>query len=202
MMAVLSFHTFIKEGVDVVICEAHHGGEFDATNFVRRPAITAITKIGMDHVDNLGGTIRHIAWHKSGIFRAGVLALSVRQEPEAEDVMKCRAQEKGALLQFVESVEIEGIPFEQRENCALAIKVADEFLQLSGQSLDQRDIWTGSVKCHWPGRFDIVEYSDCTWYLDGAHNEASIKLAAEWYERAAYARFVPRTATGTYLTLD
>ena len=34
MMAIVSFHTFIEEGVNVIICEAHHGGEFDATNFI------------------------------------------------------------------------------------------------------------------------------------------------------------------------
>ncbi|KAJ5179757.1 hypothetical protein N7492_002967 [Penicillium capsulatum] len=187
MMAIVSFHTFIKEGVHVVICEAHHGGEFDATNFIRRPAITAITKIGMDHVDNLGRTLQDIAWHKSGIFRTGVWALSVRQDPKAKDEIKRRAGEKGALLRFVEDVQIEGVPLEQRENCSLAIQIADKFLQLSGHSLDERDIATGIEKCRWPGRFDIVRHPDCTWYLDGAHNETSMKVVAEWYEREASA---------------
>jgi folylpolyglutamate synthase len=195
MMAIVSFHTFIKEGVDVAICEAHHGGEFDATNFIRRPAITAITKIGMDHVDNLGRTIQDIAWHKCGIFRAGVLALSVRQDPEAEAMMKCRAKEKKALLQFVEDVKIEGVSLEQRENIALAMQIANEFLQLSDQSLDKRDFLADIVKCRWPGRFDIVEHDGCTWYLDGAHNETSMRVLAEWYERVTRFRFVPRATT-------
>lgn len=193
-MALVSFHTFIQEGVDVVICEAHHGGEFDATNFIRRPAVTAITRIGMDHVDNLGRTLRDIAWHKSGIFKAGVLALSVRQDPEAENEMKHRAQEKSALLQFVEDVEIKGVLLEQRENCALATQIADKFLQLSGHSLDERDIETGMKNCRWPGRFDVVCDADCIWYLDGAHNETSMKVVAEWYEREANARYDPHAS--------
>jgi folylpolyglutamate synthase len=188
MMAIVAFHTFIKEGADVVICEAHHGGEFDATNIFSRPAITAVTKISLDHVDSLGTTIRSIAWHKSGIFRAGVLVLSVRQDPEAEDEIKRRAKEKGALLHFVENVTIEGLILEQRENCALARRIADEFLH---HSLDEQDVAAGIRKCRWPGRFDIVDYGGCTWYLDGAHNETSMKVVGEWYERVAGARYVP-----------
>ncbi|KAJ5718574.1 hypothetical protein N7488_004220 [Penicillium malachiteum] len=83
-MAVVAFHHFIQEGVDVVICEAHHGGQSDATNFIERPIITAITRIGMDHVDNLGGSIQNIAWHKGDIFKENVPAFSVPQVPEAE----------------------------------------------------------------------------------------------------------------------
>ncbi|KAL4888960.1 Mur ligase [Aspergillus ambiguus] len=188
MMAIIAFHTFIKEGVNVVICETHHGGEFDATNFIRRPAITAITKIGMDHVDNLGRSFRDIAWHKTGIFREGVLALSVPQDPEAADEIKRRAEEKGALLLFVEDVGVEGVPLEQRENCVLATQIANRFLQLSGHSLDEGDIAAGIEKCHWAGRFDIVRHPNCTWYLDGAHNETSMNVVAEWYERVTSPR--------------
>ncbi|KAJ6096550.1 hypothetical protein N7486_007296 [Penicillium sp. IBT 16267x] len=171
MMAIVSFHTFIKDGVDVVICEAHHGGHFDATNFVEHPVITAITKIGIDHVDNLGGSIKNIAWHKSGIFKDGALALSVPQVPEAEDEMRRRGGT--------------GIPPEQRENCALATQIANSFLQIRGQSLDEQDLRAGIEKFSWPGRFDIVEFGGCTWYLDGAHNEMSMEVVGRWYERVA-----------------
>jgi folylpolyglutamate synthase len=196
MLAILAFHTFIEEGVEVVICEAHHGGQFDATNFVDRPAITAITKIGMDHVENLGRTIQHIAWHKSGIFRDGVRAFSVLQVQEAQDEIERRAEQQGAILQFVGSVkgslleileidQVEDIPLEQRENCALATEIAHGFLQRSHQSLDRRDVLAGVQKCHWAGRFDIENSGGCTWYLDGAHNETSMEVVAKWYERVA-----------------
>lgn len=202
MMAIVSFHTFIREEVDVVICETHHGGQFDATNFVEHPAITAITKIGMDHVDNLGGSIQNIAWHKSGIFKAGVLALSVPQVPEAEDEMRSRENELGAslhfikdvkdaLLQFITGVTFESIQPEQRENCALATQIAHYFLQISGQSLDGQDVQAGIEKFRWPGRFDIVESDGSTWYLDGAHNEMSMEVVGKWYERVAHAKYVP-----------
>jgi folylpolyglutamate synthase len=190
MLAIVAFHTFIEEGVNVVICEAHHGGQFDATNFVERPAVTAITKIGMDHVENLGNNLQHIAWHKSGIFRDQVLALSVPQDQEAEGEIERRAAEIGAplqfisikeaLLEFLENDQIEKIPPEQRENCALAAKIAHGFLH---QSLDGRDVLDGVEECQWPARFDIQHYGGCTWYMDGAHNETSMQVVAKWYKR-------------------
>ncbi|KAJ5928505.1 hypothetical protein N7466_007461 [Penicillium verhagenii] len=199
MMAIVSFHTFIKEGVDVVICETHHGGQFDATNFVDRPVITAITKIGIDHVDSLGGSIQHIAWHKSGIFKDGVIAFSVPQVPEAEDEIKRRGKELGAsphfmenakstLVQFVTDDIFDTIQPEQQENCALAAQIAHTFLQMNGQSLQEQDVQEGILKFRWPARFDIVEFSGCTWYLDGAHNEMSMQVVGKWYERVANTR--------------
>ncbi|KAJ5088537.1 hypothetical protein N7456_012153 [Penicillium angulare] len=198
MMALISFHTFIQEGVDVVICEAHHGGQFDATNFVDRPAITAITKIGMDHVDNLGGSIKNIAWHKSGIFKPGVMALTVSQALEAEQEIRCRAEEKNvpilfiqdvksALLEFVDSNTFESIPLESRENVALAAQIAHKFLQDKGSSLNELDVKAGVNNCRWPGRFDIVNSKGSTWYLDGAHNETSMEVVARWYKRVTEA---------------
>lgn len=202
MMAILSFHTFIREGIDVVICEAHHGGQFDATNFVDRPVITAITRIARDHVDNLGGSIKSIAWHKSGIFKTGVPAITVPQVLEAEDEIQRRAREKQApvsvidvkdtLLEFIDITIFQTIPLEQRENIALATQIAHRFLQTTGYSLKEPDIKAGIEKCHWPGRFDIVDFNGCTWYLDGAHNEISMEVVADWYERMADARYVNR----------
>ena len=59
------------EKVDVAVCETHSGGEFDATNVIKAPIVTAITSIAMDHVKLLGPTIEDIAWHKAGIFKFG-----------------------------------------------------------------------------------------------------------------------------------
>ncbi|KAJ5626586.1 hypothetical protein N7528_004013 [Penicillium herquei] len=195
MMAIIAFHTFIREGVDIVICEAHHGGEYDATNFIDRPVITAITKISKDHVNNLGGSIKNIAWHKSGIFKTGAPVLTVPQILEAENEMKRRADEKNVslrfidvnqkLLEFVDVTASESMLFEQRENTALAIKIACLFLSTRGSSLNESDVQVGIAACRWPGRFDIVHSDDTTWFLDGAHNESSMKVVANWYERMA-----------------
>ena len=75
LYALLAFHVFIREKVDVAIFETHNGGEYDATNVVMEPVVTAVTSLGMDHVDMLGPTIENIAWHKSGIFKPDAVAL-------------------------------------------------------------------------------------------------------------------------------
>ncbi|KAJ5737329.1 uncharacterized protein N7483_002454 [Penicillium malachiteum] len=194
MMAVVAFHHFIQEGVDVVICEAHHGGQFDATNFIERPIITAITRIGMDHVDNLGGSIQNIAWHKGGIFKENVSAFSAPQVSEAEHELRHRAEELKAplhlisnitatLSQFISDDTLKRIPLEQRENFALAAQITYAFLQRKGHSLNEDDINAGIDQYSWSGRFSVINFACSTWYLDGAHNETSIELAAKWYER-------------------
>lgn len=74
LLTLTSYHVFITENVDVAIYETHLGGEFDATNIVKSPTITAVTSIAMDHVKLLGPTIENVTWHKAGIFKAGSLA--------------------------------------------------------------------------------------------------------------------------------
>src|ERR1700694_5719103 len=80
LYALLSFHTFIREGVDVAVYETHHGGEYDATNVVEKPVVSVITPIDEDHVDQLGPSVANIAWHKAGILKAGAPAFSALQQ--------------------------------------------------------------------------------------------------------------------------
>jgi dihydrofolate synthase/folylpolyglutamate synthase len=69
----MAFDHFAREGVDVAVVEVGLGGRLDATN-VLTPLATAVTSIGMDHMQYLGDTIEQIAAEKAGIFKAGVPA--------------------------------------------------------------------------------------------------------------------------------
>jgi folylpolyglutamate synthase len=77
-LTLMSFHIFIREGVDVAIYEVGIGGEFDLTNIFESPIVTGITTLGIDHVDVLGNTIEEISWHKASIFKSGSPAFSVK----------------------------------------------------------------------------------------------------------------------------
>lgn len=101
LLALLAFHTFIRERVQAAIFETHHGGEYDATNVISQPVVTAITSLGMDHIAQLGPTIDDIAWHKSGIFKPGVPTFSAPQDLGPVEVMRRRAEEKNVPLKFV-----------------------------------------------------------------------------------------------------
>lgn len=86
--ALLSFHTFIREDVDATILETHQGGEYDSTNVIENPLVTAITSIGIDHVKQLGPFVEKIAWHKAGIFKSGAPAFSAAQEAGIAEVLQ------------------------------------------------------------------------------------------------------------------
>jgi folylpolyglutamate synthase len=101
-LTLMSFHIFMREGVDAVVYEVGVGGELDSTNVIKRPAVTGITTLGIDHVDALGDTIDKIAWHKAGIFKSGSPAFSVQQLPEAIKVLEERAKAKEVSLTIIE----------------------------------------------------------------------------------------------------
>lgn len=189
LLALLAFHTFIRENVDAAIFETHHGGEFDATNVIRKPVVTGITSLGMDHVAQLGPTVEDIAWHKSGIFKPGAPAFSVVQEEGPADVLRKRATERNTDLTFVSSSNtlpvnkrVLSAPVQQL-NCSLALQLSSRFLQLKDPKyvLDNEDIAKGVDGFSWPGRFEVIDKGDSQWFLDGAHNPLSLEQVAKWF---------------------
>jgi len=191
LMSLVSFHAFIKEGVDAAIFETHHGGEYDATNVIEHPIATVITTLGMDHVKQLGPSIENIAWHKSGIFKANSHAFSPPQEPSATGVLRSRAVETGVSLQFVgndPSLPADALqlrPDVQRTNCSVALVAVRHFLEKKGSQdaeiLSSLDIQQAINQFSWPGRFQLIREGALDWFLDGAHNVMSVSKAAEWF---------------------
>ncbi|RAK93004.1 folylpolyglutamate synthase [Aspergillus costaricaensis CBS 115574] len=190
-LALLAFHTFIRENVDAAIIEVHHGGEFDATNVIQNPVVTGITSLGLDHLDQLGPTVESIAWHKSGIFKPGAPALSVPQEESPSEVLHARAAEKHTSLTIVllnpnlpTDSNVLGIPV-QRLNCSLAIELARTFLKAKAPDhvIKPEDISTAMRNICLIGRFEIINDPDgqSQWFVDGAHNTLSLEKTAEWF---------------------
>jgi folylpolyglutamate synthase len=193
----LAIHTFLREGVDAAIIETHHGGEFDATNVIEQPVVTAVTSLGMDHVSQLGPSLENIAWHKAGIFKSGAAAFSVVEEAHVAGVLKDRAAAKGVDLTFIDldpslpKEEIRLQPDVLRLNCSLALAVVRSFISQRDpidRDLHQDDVLEGIRRFSWPGRFQVVSEHNNMWFLDGAHNEMSVKIAAKWFMGAATAQ--------------
>ena len=191
LFALVAFHAFIREGVEAAIFETHHGGEYDATNVIERPAVTVVTPLGMDHVEQLGPSLENIAWHKAGIFKSGAPAFSAPQEGVAAQVLRDRATAKGVDLEFVyqDSVlsdpSVRLAPDVQRLNCSVALAAVRSFLKRrapdGSATLTSDDIVRAISQFFWPGRFQLVVDGNCQWFLDGAHNEMSVSKAAEWF---------------------
>lgn len=188
-LAILAFHTFIKEKCEAAIIEMHCGGENDSPNVVTKPVVVGITTIGLDHINNLGGSKETIAWHKTGICKPGVPAFSALQEAVFTDVIRKRAIEKGTEVTFVpvdtSLSSKEGalsVPVQQK-NCALAIEMARAFVRVKspGQILSPEDISQGIELFAWAGRFEVIADRGCMWYVDAAHNTLSLKPTGEWF---------------------
>jgi folylpolyglutamate synthase len=188
LLTLISFHAFIEAGVDVAIYETHHGGEYDATNFVPKPAVTAITVIDYDHIDTLGTSLERIAWHKAGILKYNVPAFSAMQQPAAADALRERALEKGTVLEFVQPLShlppaLQPRPDVQLQNFSLAHAVCNKFLSQTpwGPELSPDDVIRCLKSFSWPGRFQTIASDGITWYLDGAHNDLSLNRCAQWF---------------------
>src|SRR5438093_1463531 len=90
VLTAMAFKYFAEQKVQIAVIETGLGGRLDSTN-VLKPEVTAITSISKDHMAQLGNTLGKIATEKGGIFKPGVPALTVLQDPEAEASLKAIA---------------------------------------------------------------------------------------------------------------
>lgn len=146
----MALHAYKDLKVKPAVIECGIGGEYDSTNILVRPAVCAVTSLGIDHTAVLGSSIEEIAWHKSGIFKedAGVREVfTVDEQPrEAMEVLRKRAEEKGLRLVPVkrhrvieegrtkngEEVRL-GLKADfQKTNASLAVAVAAAWLRFAG----------------------------------------------------------------------
>jgi dihydrofolate synthase/folylpolyglutamate synthase len=51
------------------VLECGIGARKDATNIITDPVCSAITSIGLDHMDVMGGTLEEIAYEKAGVIK-------------------------------------------------------------------------------------------------------------------------------------
>jgi dihydrofolate synthase/folylpolyglutamate synthase len=90
IMTAMAFIHFADAEVDIAVIETGLGGRLDSTNVVK-PKVIGITSLSIDHQHQLGTTIDSIAKEKAGIFKRGVPAVTVQQDPAAMRVLKSHA---------------------------------------------------------------------------------------------------------------
>lgn len=91
---------FARERVDLAVIEVGVGGRLDSTNIID-PLVSVITSISFDHTKTLGDTLGAIAYEKAGIIKPGRPAISGVSGPEAADVIRDVARERGAPLREI-----------------------------------------------------------------------------------------------------
>lgn len=97
VLTAIAFKYFAENKIDIAVVETGLGGRLDSTNVIT-PEVTGITSLSKDHMAQLGSTLAQIAEEKAGIFKPGIPAISVLQDPEAEAVLKRVAEKVGAPL--------------------------------------------------------------------------------------------------------
>jgi dihydrofolate synthase/folylpolyglutamate synthase len=122
MLTAMAYSAFADAPVDVAVVEVGMGGEWDATN-VADGSVAVVTPVGLDHTRLLGSSVAEIATEKSGIIKAGSIAVLAQQPVEAAEVLIRRTAEVGA------TVAREGIEFGVRQR---ELAVGGQRLTLQG----------------------------------------------------------------------
>ncbi len=175
----LALKHFSDAKIDIVILETGLGGRLDATNAVQSNA-SVITAIDLDHQEWLGQSLREIAREKAGIIKPRIPVVAATQAPDAEKVIRDRAAECQAPLQFVnDSYQKSPVSLSgkyQRQNAALALAA----LRVARIDIDDSAIARGLASVDWLARF---QRWDARIIIDGAHNPAAAgALAQTWRE--------------------
>jgi dihydrofolate synthase/folylpolyglutamate synthase len=203
IMTALAFMHFVDKSVDIAVIETGLGGRLDSTNVIH-PKVIGITSLSIDHQYQLGDTIDSIAEEKAGIFKRGVPAVTVQQEPMAMQVLKSRAIAVKAPLSITGSDIDFSHRFEtSREHgphtriCLTTPTSKFEHLRVPlhgkhqaincglalamldklksiGYKIDNEKAAQGLNKVSLAGRMEMI-WDDPRIMIDGAHNAASIQ---------------------------
>jgi len=200
---------FAAREVDLAVLEVGLGGRLDATN-ATRPRLSIVSRIALDHREQLGDSLAEIAREKAGILRAGAAALVAPQQDEARAALAAEALRIGARLELVAEsaawiereergtqgwvatlrtpggvhrLEIPLVGEHQLDNVATAVRAA-ELVAPVLPGLDAAAIAAGVAATRWPGRLESLPLpGGGHLLLDAAHNPDGA---------AALARFLAR----------
>mgnify|MGYP001127916500 FL=1 len=195
---VMAAAAFAGHGVEYAIFETGLGGRLDATNVLKKPVVTVITSLSLDHTEILGNTIGKIAAEKGGIIKEGVPLVYYYSGEEAGQVIQDMAQEKHAPLAILypQDVKLNEISSKQVDfslnnryykcdnvkvnfpapyqamNCSLALMtwrvLKEQDALLGAEEAPERYV----CETHWEGRMEEIRKNV---FLDGAHNLSGIR---------------------------
>lgn len=205
----VAFEIFRAAGVEAAVLEVGLGGRFDATN-VASPCAAAITTIDLEHTRHLGSTLAAIAFEKAGVIKPGMTVVCGEDKPEAADVIRAVAADRGAtLIPAFEGVAREIAierwrsvltletplqrygPLElalrgrhQADNATVAVRLL-EALAEGDWRIPHSAIERALATTSWPGRLQLIDWErGRRVLLDAAHNPAGTARLAEYLQEA------------------
>jgi dihydrofolate synthase / folylpolyglutamate synthase len=203
-----AFEVFRRSGVEIAVIEVGLGGRFDATNVIS-PVAGAITTIDFDHQQHLGDTLGAIAFEKAGIIKPGMKVVMGDLRPEAADVIRRCAAERGAtLVEAAHDTHAEAEMIDGRARLTLATASASygpvtlglrgehqignaivavrllEVAMESGIPIPRDAIEHGLATAEWPARLELltIEHGRRV-LLDAAHNPEGARALAAYLTR-------------------
>lgn len=200
----IAFEAFREARAEVAVLEVGLGGRLDATN-IAEPVAIAITSIDRDHEEQLGHTLREIAFEKAGVIKPRTPAVIGPLAEEARREILRVAVERGApVIEALHGVtshvsrEGAGLALElatpagqypsarlalagrhQVTNAIVAVRLL-EVLDAIGITVGSTAIVEGLSRVKWPGRLEWIRVGDGTLLLDAAHNPAGAQSLARY----------------------
>lgn len=206
ILTAVGFLLFAEHPADAVIMEVGLGGRFDATNVIKRPAVSVIMPVSLDHEAYLGDRVELIAAEKAGIIKRGCPVVVGAQEFEAAQLVLIETAERlraplsvygQDFLAFGENGRMvyqdgDGLldlspprlpGRHQFANAAAAIAA----VKAAGFEISERDADEAMTNVSWPGRMQrltqgrLVELAPrgAEIWLDGGHNPGAGTVIAE-----------------------
>ena len=207
ILTVLAFILFEQEKVNFAVIETGLGGRLDATNVVKKPLLSIITTIDLDHVDRLGETIEKISFEKAGIIKPNrpvIISkdnkgLEIIKEKTfevcsdlilADDKLFRHCERSEAIHQSVSNKWIASSQAPRNDEIyELTLKgawqkknlalvlKAIETLRQHGIEIPEEAVKEGLQNISWPARFQYIK--ELNMILDGAHNPNAARLLRE-----------------------
>ncbi|MBQ4137828.1 MAG: bifunctional folylpolyglutamate synthase/dihydrofolate synthase [Clostridia bacterium] len=188
---------FAQNKCDIVVLEVGLGGEFDATNVIKRCELAVICHIDIDHTSYLGNTITEIARAKCGIIKDDITTRTVvtcEQDDEAMAVIKESARSHGHRLVVAKTPEAIGFDgicehFRLPAGELVILSLGGEYqlanASLATKALEVLGVEAESIKkglmsaCH-PGRFERIRDNVI---FDGGHNPDGVRALCRALDR-------------------
>ncbi|MBN2288381.1 MAG: hypothetical protein JXQ83_03545 [Candidatus Glassbacteria bacterium] len=201
----MAFDYFHRSQVEAAAVEVGLGGRYDATNVIR-PAVAAITSVGMDHAKYLGAGLRAIAAEKAGIVKPSVPLICAERNRKVLPVIEEACRRVGSPLVLLErEVRLsrvrqlqDGLVFDYRgpglelqragvalfgmhqaRNAALGLLAAEMMLEKLGVAADNGKTARALEALRMPGRFQRhLGPGSVELILDVGHNPPAARRLA------------------------
>ena len=194
LLTAMAFLYFEEQQTDVMVIETGLGGRLDATNILKKPLVSVITSISLDHMSVLGNTLPAIAGEKAGIIKPDCPVVVGHNSPEVMQVFTDKAKETGSPLYEADTVPSQvlqndesGISLQQGnmiyrtslcgdyqvDNLKTALAAAVRI------GIPYRDMQQGVRKTQWIGRMQWIPGRP-RMLLEGAHNQEGAERLGVW----------------------